>query len=118
MLALMKIDHQYFQGKSQKLSLLEPIKLGRVRSVRLTWSFPLSPPTPPPRSVWLTWLFFISPHVPSLPGEIALPEAGRRVCSGGLQRGQPARWTRHHPPRRLPRLTRAGLEAIEEEEGF
>ena len=57
----MKIDHQCFQGMSQKLSLLEPIKLGRVRSVRLTWSFPLSPPTPP-RSVRLTWSFAISPH--------------------------------------------------------
>ena len=62
----MKIDHQSFQGMSQKLSLLEPIKLGRVRSVRLTWSFPLSPPPPPPppRSIRLTWSFAHSPHSP------------------------------------------------------
>ena len=40
MLALMKIEYQ--QGMSQKLSLMEPIKLGRVRSVRLTSSHFLS----------------------------------------------------------------------------
>ena len=36
----MKIEYQ--QGMSQKLSLMEPIKLGRVRSVSLTWSFSIS----------------------------------------------------------------------------
>ena len=71
--------------------------------------FPLCPPCLLARSLHLVYLVH--------PGEAAVPQVGRPVCSSRLKRAQSAHWICAHPGGWLPRLPRAGLEAREKKEG-